>query len=168
MSKPHPLLTGLQAWLDAHPAPSQPNVAPRIEAPAPQAAPPTPQPAPAAWPAARNAYHAHHFACRQCCAAGQNPELSRCPAGAKLWAAYQATPAPDRREAVRRHRLAALDAERAMRELLDAAMSVCRYWGDGPDGKEQMQRGCMQVPPEDRTELRDRFLKQYGPQEGER
>lgn len=30
-------------------------------------------------------YHSHHFACRACIAAGQNPNLQRCPAGLPLW-----------------------------------------------------------------------------------
>ncbi|WP_276808017.1 hypothetical protein [Castellaniella defragrans] len=35
-------------------------------------------------------YYAHHFGCRQCIAAGRNPDLQRCPVGAPLWRVFQA------------------------------------------------------------------------------
>ena len=35
-------------------------------------------------------YHLHHFACRQCIAAGRGAEYgTRCAAGAPLWKNYQ-------------------------------------------------------------------------------
>jgi len=40
------------------------------------------------WRPLADAYHAHHFACPACVAAGGGHGL-RCAAGAGLWAAYQ-------------------------------------------------------------------------------
>ncbi len=41
------------------------------------------------WRQADAAYLRHHFTCPSCCAAGQG-RGDRCPAGADLWAAYEA------------------------------------------------------------------------------
>lgn len=51
---------------------------------------------PPAWYAADRAYQLHHASCATCRAAGANPNnaLQRCPAGAELWAAYQAAGDP--------------------------------------------------------------------------
>ena len=45
-------------------------------------------PATQAWPALAQSYHAHHFQCLECIAAGIGIG-QRCPAGALLWTAYQ-------------------------------------------------------------------------------
>jgi len=37
-----------------------------------------------------DAYYRHHWKCRHCIAAGQNPHLSRCAVGKPLWDAYRA------------------------------------------------------------------------------
>lgn len=42
----------------------------------------------APWVPLAETYYMHHWRCRQCCAAGQNPQLSRCEHGAGLWRAY--------------------------------------------------------------------------------
>ena len=49
---------------------------------------PEPSPNPAAWRELAQAYHAHHFACKTCQAAGQGRGL-RCGTGAALWTSYQ-------------------------------------------------------------------------------
>lgn len=49
----------------------------------------------------------------------------------------------------------------AVRELIEAAMLACDYWGDDQAAREQMRRDCMGVPPEQRAELRDLFLREY-------
>jgi len=41
------------------------------------------------WELADRAYHAHHFQCPQCIAAGVTRSQERCAAGAALWGAYQ-------------------------------------------------------------------------------
>ena len=47
------------------------------------------------WRAAERAYYAHHFACRQCIGAGQQPGvLPRCAEGQALWQDYEAQPLP--------------------------------------------------------------------------
>lgn len=63
--------------------------------------PPTARPAPAprqtyqewvrTWQSLADAYHAHHFGCPACIAAGKGYGL-RCGAGAALWSAYEAQP----------------------------------------------------------------------------
>ena len=49
---------------------------------------PEPSANPAAWRELAQAYHAHHFACKTCIAAGQGRGL-RCGCGAALWTKYQ-------------------------------------------------------------------------------
>ena len=41
-----------------------------------------------AWKPLAQVYHAHHFACKTCVAAGQG-HGQRCADGASLWARYQ-------------------------------------------------------------------------------
>ncbi|WP_161499865.1 hypothetical protein [Rhodoferax sp. TS-BS-61-7] len=48
----------------------------------------TPPPATREWPALAQSYHAHHFNCPVCIAAGTGYG-QRCQAGALLWTAYQ-------------------------------------------------------------------------------
>lgn len=48
----------------------------------------TPPPATREWPALAQSYHAHHFNCPVCIAAGLGYG-QRCQAGALLWTAYQ-------------------------------------------------------------------------------
>ena len=53
-------------------------------------APPEPPANPDAWKELAAAYHAHHFRCAVCAAAGRGARYGlRCGAGAALWAAYQ-------------------------------------------------------------------------------
>lgn len=42
------------------------------------------------WRHPADAYYRHHWKCRHCIAAGQNPHLSRCTVGKPLWEAYRA------------------------------------------------------------------------------
>ena len=77
-------LDALQAGLDRDPsivASGSPGQEARQEAPEPSANP-------AAWRELAQAYHAHHFACKTCIAAGQGRGL-RCGCGAALWTKYQ-------------------------------------------------------------------------------
>ncbi len=48
---------------------------------------------PLAWVKLASAYHAHHFSCTSCIAAGQGVGL-RCGIGSALWRAYSLTPPP--------------------------------------------------------------------------
>lgn len=41
----------------------------------------------APWRSAADAYYRHHWACRQCIAAGRNQNLERCAVGLPLWRA---------------------------------------------------------------------------------
>ena len=53
---------------------------------------PEPPPDPNAWRELAAAYHAHHFKCIACIAAGRGAVYGlRCGAGAALWNAYQNT-----------------------------------------------------------------------------
>lgn len=52
--------------------------------------PPEPKADPGTWRELAQAYHAHHFKCKTCCAAGQG-RGQRCGAGAALWTSYQST-----------------------------------------------------------------------------
>ena len=48
---------------------------------------------PNAWRVLSAAYHAHHFACHVCIAAGRGAQYGlRCGVGAALWVAYQDAP----------------------------------------------------------------------------
>ena len=48
---------------------------------------------PNAWRVLSAAYHAHHFACHVCIAAGRGAQYGlRCGVGAALWVAYQESP----------------------------------------------------------------------------
>ena len=50
-------------------------------------------PDPNAWRVLSAAYHAHHFACHVCIAAGRGAQYGlRCGVGAALWVAYQESP----------------------------------------------------------------------------
>ena len=40
------------------------------------------------WQKLASEYHVHHFSCKYCIAAGQNPNLQRCTTGLPLWQAY--------------------------------------------------------------------------------
>ena len=47
---------------------------------------------PADWRELAAAYHAHHFACQTCIAAGRGSQYGlRCGTGAALWTSYQST-----------------------------------------------------------------------------
>lgn len=48
---------------------------------------------PMQWHELARAYHAHHFSCTSCIAAGQGVGL-RCGIGSALWRAYSLTPPP--------------------------------------------------------------------------
>lgn len=50
--------------------------------------PPEPKADPSTWHELAQAYHAHHFKCPTCCAAGQG-RGQRCGAGSALWTSYQ-------------------------------------------------------------------------------
>ena len=51
---------------------------------------PEPPPDPNAWRELAQAYHAHHFGCSTCIAAGRGAVYGlRCGTGAALWNAYQ-------------------------------------------------------------------------------
>lgn len=53
---------------------------------------PEPPSDPAAWHELAAAYHAHHFGCKTCQAAGRGVRYGqRCGAGTALWAVYQKT-----------------------------------------------------------------------------
>jgi len=49
---------------------------------------PEPPEDPSVWRELAQAYHAHHFSCKTCCAAGQGRGL-RCGTGTALFSAYQ-------------------------------------------------------------------------------
>ena len=54
--------------------------------------PPEPPPDPNAWRELAAAYHAHHFKCSTCIAAGRGAVYGlRCGTGAALWTNYQNT-----------------------------------------------------------------------------
>ena len=54
--------------------------------------PPEPPPDPNAWQELAQAYHAHHFSCPTCIAAGRGAVYGlRCGAGMALWTNYQNT-----------------------------------------------------------------------------
>ena len=54
--------------------------------------PPEPPPDPNAWRELAQAYHAHHFNCITCIAAGRGAVYGlRCGAGMALWTSYQNT-----------------------------------------------------------------------------
>jgi hypothetical protein len=54
--------------------------------------PPEPSPDPNAWRELAQAYHAHHFSCPVCIAAGRGAVYGlRCGVGAALWINYQNT-----------------------------------------------------------------------------
>ena len=54
--------------------------------------PPEPPPDPNAWRELAQAYHAHHFKCSTCIAAGRGAAYGlRCGTGAALWINYQNT-----------------------------------------------------------------------------
>ena len=54
--------------------------------------PPEPPSDPNAWRELAQAYHAHHFKCSTCIAAGRGAVYGmRCGAGAALWTSYQNT-----------------------------------------------------------------------------
>ena len=56
-------------------------------------APPAAATDPNAWRVLSAAYHAHHFACHVCIAAGRGAQYGlRCGVGAALWVAYQDAP----------------------------------------------------------------------------
>lgn len=54
------------------------------------------------------------------------------------------------------------DAHQTAAELIDAAMHVCDYWGDGHAGREQMRRECLDIPPGLQADLLAYFRKTYG------
>ena len=63
----------------------------------PAANEPAPEPPlnPADWRELAQAYHAHHFKCKDCIAAGRGAVYGlRCGIGAALWSAYQEAPVP--------------------------------------------------------------------------
>ena len=50
---------------------------------------PTPEPPPSTWRELAAAYHAHHFNCKICIAAGRGAQYGlRCGVGTALWRAY--------------------------------------------------------------------------------
>ena len=55
---------------------------------------PEPTPDPTAWRKLAKAYHAHHFGCRLCIAAGSDIRRaqSRCEVGLAMWNKYQGMP----------------------------------------------------------------------------
>jgi len=72
--------------------PAAEHVQPQIEA-GPQDRPVLTAPDPNAWRVLSAAYHAHHFACHVCIAAGRGAQYGlRCGVGAALWVAYQESP----------------------------------------------------------------------------
>ena len=102
------ILAGLDAWLTTWPGAGGDLIKPEIQA-APASnhegfvvsavtSPVTTETAPdnmatsaqaIAWRPLADAYYRHHFGCLRCIAAGQNPKLHRCGAGAVLWQAYR-------------------------------------------------------------------------------
>jgi len=72
--------------------PAAEHVQPQIEA-GPKDRPVLATPDPNAWRVLSAAYHAHHFTCHVCIAAGRGAGYGlRCGAGAALWVAYQDAP----------------------------------------------------------------------------
>lgn len=80
-------------WLQAanDPVQAAEPVQPQIED-GPKDRPILATPDPNAWRVLAAAYHAHHFACHVCIAAGRGAGYGlRCGAGAALWTSYQNT-----------------------------------------------------------------------------
>lgn len=50
-----------------------------------------------------------------------------------------------------------LESDHLTQQLLQAAMRVCRDWGDGQAAREQMRQDCLDTPPRLRADLLAHF-----------
>lgn len=87
---------------------------------------------------------------------GQGIDLE-CTQDGKTLTAPANTLTDRQRTLVRKHKAElirlVLDSERITQQLLQAAMNVCRHWGDSPVAREQMRLDCINTPPHLRADL---------------